>query len=882
MNIEKFTINASSRIAEAQNLANNLKNPEITDFHLLYSMLESSDSIVKEILLDLGADLMILKSSIKKEIDNFPKIEWHYDLRISYPLNDILREAENIAWKNKDEFITEEHLILAILKSWSEKIKNIFSTLNIKYDDILKVIEKFRNWEKVTSNDAENKLNALKKYWIDLVEQARNGKIDPVIWREEEIRRTIQILSRRTKNNPVLVWDPWVWKTAIIEWIARKIVEREVPENLLWKRIITLDMWALLAWAKYRWEFEERLKAVIKEVEKSNWNIILFIDEIHTIVWAWNQEWQADAWNLLKPSLARWALHLIWATTINEYRKYIEKDPALERRFAQVLVDEPSREDALAILRWIKDKYETHHWIKITDNAIISAVELSIKYITDRKLPDKAIDLIDEALSSVKLKTISKPVELDILEKKIRNLEIELEAKKSENTPPLTPPLQEGKIQNPPPPARGELEGGLEKLSHEIASKKEEYKSLEISWKKEKDLIVASKQLREKIEELKIKAKTFEREANYQEVAKISYSEIPALEKEISEIDNKLEEIKNSGKSYLRDKVTDEDIAEIISKWTSIPVSKLVQSEKDKILHLEEYLKKSVVWQDKAIFAVANAIKRAKAWLNDEHKPLWSFLFLGPTWVGKTETAKALALNLFDSKDAFIRIDMSEYMEKFSVQRLIGAPPGYVWYEEWGQLTEAVRRKPYSVILFDEVEKAHPDVFNVLLQVLDDGRLTDSKWRTVNFKNAIIILTSNIWSKKIASLIEEKKSEDEINKEMLWELKNYFRPEFLNRIDDIIVFNPINHEMILEIVEILLKDVCKILEAKNIKIDFSKELKEYLIKVWFDSEFWARPMKRAITNIVLNELSNFILKDELKSWDDVLLSIENDKLVLKK
>jgi len=860
MNIEKFTINASSRIAESQNLANNFKNPEITDFHLLYSILESSDSIVKEILLDLGVDLLILKSSIKKELDNLPKIEGHYDLRISYTLNDILREAENIASKNKDEFITEEHLILSILKIGSEKIKNIFSTLWVKYDDILKVIEKFRNWEKVTSNDSENKLNALKKYWIDLVEQARNGKIDPVIGREEEIRRTIQILSRRTKNNPVLVWDPWVWKTAIIEWIARKIVEKEVPENLLWKRIITLDMWALLAWAKYRWEFEERLKAVIKEVEKSNGNIILFIDEIHTIVWAWNQEWQADAGNLLKPSLARWALHLIGATTINEYRKYIEKDPALERRFAQVLVDEPTREDALAILRWIKDTYETHHWIKITDNAIVSAVELSIKYITDRKLPDKAIDLIDEALSSVKLKTISKPVELDILEKKIRNLEIELAAKKVE----------------------WNKKEDLEKLSHEIASKKEEYKSLEISWKKEKDLITKSKEFREKIEELKIKAKNFEREANYSEVAKINYGEIPDLEKEISEIDTKLEEIKNSGKSYLRDKVTEEDIAEIISKWTSIPVSKLIQSEKDKILHLEEYLKKSVVWQDKAIFSVANAIKRAKAWLNDEHKPLWSFLFLWPTWVGKTETAKALALNLFDSKDAFIRIDMSEYMEKFSVQRLIWAPPGYVWYEEWWQLTEAVRRKPYSVILFDEVEKAHPDVFNVLLQVLDDGRLTDSKWRTVNFKNTIIILTSNIGSKKIASLIEEKRSGEEIQKEMLNELKNYFRPEFLNRIDDIVIYNPINEEMILEIVDILLKDVCKILETKNIKVDFSKELKEYLIKVWFDSEFGARPMKRAITNIVLNELSHFILKDELKSWDNIILSIENDRLVLKK
>lgn len=872
MNIEKFTINASARIAEAQNMANLAKNPEITDFHLLWAILESQDSIVKEIFLDLGIDLMILQNHVKKELWNVSKIEGHYDLRISYALNDILRESEIIANKNKDEFITEEHLILAIIKSGSEKIKSIFSTLWVKYDDIVKVIEKFRNGEKVTSNDSENKLNALKKYGIDLVELARNGKIDPVIGREEEIRRTIQILSRRTKNNPVLVGDPGVWKTAIIEWIARKIVEKEVPENLLGKRIITLDMGALLAGAKYRGEFEERLKAVIKEVEKSNGNIILFIDEIHTIVWAWNQEGQADAGNLLKPSLARGALHLIGATTINEYRKYIEKDPALERRFAQVLVDEPTREDALAILRGIKDKYETHHGIKITDGAIVSAVDLSIKYISDRKLPDKAIDLIDEALSSVKLKTISKPVELDILEKKIRNLEIELEAKKSETPPASLSPSMRG--------TKGE--NSLEKLSHEIASKKEEYRSLEAGWKKEKELITQTKDLREKIEDLKNKAKNFEREANFAEVAKINYGEIPTLEKEILSIEEKLTEIKNSGKSYLRDKVESEDIAEIISKWTWVPVSKLIQSEKDKLIHLEDLLKQTVVGQEKAIFSVANAIKRAKAWLNDENKPLGSFLFLGPTWVGKTETAKALALNLFDSKNAFIRIDMSEYMEKFSVQRLIGAPPGYVWYEEGGQLTEAVRRKPYSVILFDEIEKAHPDVFNVLLQVLDDGRLTDSKGRTVNFKNTIIILTSNIGSKKIASLIEENTSQETIQKEMMNELKWHFRPEFLNRIDDIVVYNPISRDMILQIVDILLKEVEKTLEGKNIKIRFDEKLKEYLIKVGFDSEFWARPMKRAITNVILNELSNYILKDELKSWDEVTLSIENERLVLKK
>lgn len=868
MNIEKFTINASTRIGESQDLANRNKNSEITWLHLLYSMLHSEDSIVKEMLLDFWVDLLVLKSSVKKELDNLPKITWNYNLALSNELNNILNEAQNIAEKNKDEFATEEHLLLSIIKNGSDKIKSILSQFNITYDEVQKVIEKFRNGEKITSNDWENKLNALKKYWIDLVELARKWKIDPVIWREEEIRRTLQILSRRTKNNPVLIWDPWVGKTAIIEWIARKIVEKEVPENLIQKKIISLDMGSLLAWAKYRWEFEERLKAVIKEVEKSNGNIILFIDELHTIVWAWAQEWQADAWNLLKPALARGSLHMIWATTINEYRKYIEKDAALERRFASVLVDEPSEEDTLAILRWIKDKYETHHGIKISDSAIVWAVELSVKYIPDRKLPDKAIDLIDEALSSVKLKTISKPVDLDILDKKIRSLEIELEAKKAEINPGVkgTPGLER-----------------LEKLKQEIASKKEEYTRLESTWRKEKDLINSSKEIREKIDALRQKSKDYEREANFAEVAKINYGEIPALEKQILEIDNKLLEIKDTWKSYLRDKVEVEDIAEIVSKWTGIPVTKLVETEKEKLLVLEEILKLSVIWQDKAITSIANAIRRSRTWLSEAWKPIWSFLFLGPTWVGKTETAKALALNLFNSRDAFIRIDMSEYMEKFSVQRLIWAPPGYVWYEEWWQLTEAVRRKPFSVILFDEIEKAHPDVFNTLLQILDDGRLTDSKWKTVDFKNTIIILTSNIGSQKIQEMLEKNKTYDEINKAVMGELKNYFRPEFINRIDDIIVYNSLSKEMLEKIVDLLLVNVSKILSEKNIEVSFDKKLKDYLILVWFDKEFWARPMKRAITNIVLNELSNYLLKEEIKDWDKVKLTIENDKLkILKK
>lgn len=692
------------------------------------------------------------------------------------------------------------------------------------------------NTENITNNN-KNNISTLEKYWIDLIELAKAWKIDPVIWREEEIRRTLQILSRRSKNNPVLVWEPWVGKTAIVEWIALKIVNKEVPENLIHKKVITLDMWALIAWAAYRWEFEERLKKVIKEVEKSNWEIILFIDEIHTIVWAGAQEWQGDAGNLLKPSLARWALKLIWATTLNEYRKYIEKDSALERRFAKVIIDEPSSEETLAILRWIKDKYEAHHWLKITDKAIEAAVLLSTKFIPDRQLPDKAIDLIDEALSSVKMKSISKPMEVEILEKELRTLEIELEAKKAE---------------------KEEEKEKLIKIEKEIANKKEQVNSISSAWKKEKELIDELKNIREEIEKAKIEADRFEREWNLWEVARIRYSKIPEKEKKIKEVSEKLSSLHKNGQSFLKDKVEAEDIAEIIAKWTWIPANKLLETEKEKLLLLEDYLKKSVVWQDDAIVSVSNAIRRARAWLNEEWKPLGSFLFLGPTGVGKTETAKALTEVMFNDKNAFIRIDMSEYMEKHAVSRLIGSPPGYVWHEEGGQLTEAVRRKPYSVILFDEVEKAHPDVFNTLLQVLDDWILTDSKWRTVDFKNTIIIMTSNI-------------KEDN--------LKTFFRPEFLNRIDDIVKFNTLDEKIIIWIIDILLKNVSKLLKSKWIKVNFSEKLKKYIAKTGYDQEFGARPLKRAITNTINNNLSIKLLNWEIKSWDSIVLSID-DKWVL--
>ena len=696
----------------------------------------------------------------------------------------------------------------------------------------------------------EKSKDSLKKYWIDLVEKAKAWKIDPVIWREEEIRRAIQILSRRTKNNPVLIWDPWVWKTAIVEWIAKKIAENDIPDNLIWKKIISLDMWALLAWAMYKWEFEERFKSVIKEVEKSEWEIILFIDEIHTIVRAWNAEWQNDAWNLLKPSLARWELHLIWATTINEYRKYIEKDPALERRFASVMVDEPNKNDTLAILRGIKDKYEAHHWIKITDSAIETAVDLAIKYISDRKLPDKAIDLMDEAMSSVKLNSISKPVELDKIEKEIRNLKIEFEAKKSEK-------ISESELKN------------LEEKISQMQKKSEE---IEKSWKFEKDILTEIKQNREKIDSLKSKAIFFEREWNLWEVARIRYGEIPELEKNISTNEAKMKELEKSGKNFLKNKVDKNDIAAIIAKWTWIPASKLIESEKQKLLNLENILSQEVMWQKEAIDAISNAIRRA----------IWSFLFLWPTWVGKTQTAKALAKALFDDEKNMIRIDMSEYMEKHSVSRLVWAPPWYIWYEEGWQLTEAVRRKPYSVILFDEVEKAHKDVFNILLQVLDDGRLTDGKWRIVNFKNTIIILTSNIWSYKIQEMTNQWKSYDDIFEALQDDLKVHFRPEFLNRLDDVILFHPLWKEIILWIVDNLLAELKNKLKEKNISISFWEKIKDFLINVWYDKDFGARPLKRAITKHILNNISSKIISWEIKEWDTFELDIDDNKNIIVK
>ncbi|MDD2870605.1 MAG: AAA family ATPase [Candidatus Gracilibacteria bacterium] len=869
MNIEKFTINASKRIEEAQNLANKLKNNSIVPLHLLYSIVTSTDSIVKEILLEMGVDLQILASNIKREVEKIPTISGNYQLTLSHELNNVFIEAEKIADRNKDQYVTEEHLILALIEYSDNTTKDLLKNAGIEYSKVKNIMDNMRNGEKVTDNDPESKMNTLKKYGIDLIELAKNGKIDPVIGREEEIRRTLQILSRRSKNNPVLVGEPGVGKTAIVEGIALKIVKKEVPENLINKRVITLDMGALLAGAKYRGEFEERLKGVIKEVEKSDGQIILFIDEIHTIVGAGAAEGQGDAGNLLKPSLARGAMKLIGATTLNEYRKYIEKDSALERRFAKVIVDEPSQEETLAILRGIKDKYEAHHGLKITDKAIEAAVTLSTKFIPDRQLPDKAIDLTDEALSSVKMTSISKPMEVEILEKNLRTLEIELEAKKAEKT-------EKTLSTNTSASQEKDASDKIEKIEKKIASKREQLASINSAWKKEKELIDELKNIREEIDKLKIQADNFEREGNFGEVARIRYGEILTKEKKIEEVSEKLNKLHENGQSFLREKVTEEDIAEIIAKWTGIPATKLLETEKEKLLKLEDYLKAKVVGQDQAIISVSNAIRRAKAGLNEEGKPLGSFLFLGPTGVGKTETAKALTEVMFNDKNAFIRIDMSEYMEKHAVSRLIGSPPGYVGHEEGGQLTEAVRRKPYSVILFDEVEKAHPDVFNTLLQVLDDGRLTDSKGRTVDFKNTIIIMTSNLRPPSNSPL--SKGGEEDFSY-----LKEFFRPEFLNRIDDIVKFNSLDENVIIGIIDILLENVVVLLNNKGIKASFTDNLKKYIAKTGYDNEFGARPLKRAITNVISNSLSVKLLNGELVAGDSVVIDVDDGgELVVRK
>lgn len=903
MNFNKFTIKASEAVKSAHDFALQNKNNLIDISHLLHAMLEQTDWYIPAIIKRLWKNLKAIKDINLENIKTIPTIEWNYQIWISQNLNKVFLDSEKFMNKMWDSYITTEHLFLSIL-DWNYPTKNLLQLEWINYDIVKKTIEEMRKWETIQSQDPETTMEALWKFWKDLTKLAEEWKLDPVIWRDDELRRIVQILSRRTKNNPVLIWDPWVGKTAVIELLAQQIIKWEVPDILKNKKIIEIDMWSLMAWSKYRWDFEERLKAILKEVEKSDWWIILFIDELHNVVWAGKTEWSMDMGNMLKPALARWEIKVIWATTINEYRKYIEKDAALERRFQPILVDEPSKEDAISILRWIKKTYETHHWLKISDAAVVAAVELWVRYIADRRLPDKAIDLLDEAAASVKMWITSMPENLIKLEKKIWQLEIEKQALTIESTAIILKNNQSSSMKD-----------RIQDIEKKLIELREKYNVARSQREWDRKLLIEAKEIKEKIQKLEHESSIAEKQTDYNKVAEIKYWEIPKLNQRLQEIEKLKEDDKS--KSHIKDIVQEEDIAIIISKRTWIPVSKLIESEANKLTDLEKYLWSKVVWQSNAISSVSNAIRRARAGLKDPNRPIWSFLFLWPTWVWKTELAKSLARFLFNDEKSMVRIDMSEYMEKHSVAKLIGSPPWYIGYEEWWQLTESVRRKPYSVILFDEIEKAHPDVFNILLQIFDDGRLTDSKWRTVDFKNTIIIMTSNIWSdiiikkllennnwmdeeknKIIQELKKTKKTkwiktesfewkietiwQTDIEKEIMPLLQNYFRPEFLNRLDDIIIFNPISQSMIRNIVDIQInKFIEMIQQEKNIKIKLNEKTKDFLAKKWRDPAFWARPLKRAIQKYFLDELAMNIIQWNISEWDSINtdIDIKNQKII---
>lgn len=850
MRLEKFTFKAQEALQSAQKLAESLNHTQLEPEHFLKALVDQEGGIIPLILDRLGVNSKILSSELEEILERFPKISGGaYHLYLSMPAKQVLDRAEALAREMRDEFISTEHLFLSLIDS-PTRAGEILRKRGITFSSAKEVIHQIRKGRRITDQNPEEQYQALEKFGRDLTALARSGKLDPVIGRDEEIRRVMHILSRRTKNNPVLVGEPGVGKTAIVEGLAQRVVAGDVPEVLKNKRIVQLDLGALLAGTKFRGEFEERLKGVIREVQSSEGEIILFIDEIHTIVGAGAAEGAMDAANMLKPALARGELRCIGATTIDEYRKYIEKDPALERRFQPVYVDEPTPEQAIAILRGLKEKYEVHHGVRITDNAIVAAVMLSHRYITDRYLPDKAIDLIDEAAAKLRIEIDSMPTAIDEIERKIKQLEIERVALEKETDPKAKERYQ--------------------KIMEQLQLLKKEKEELKTEWSKEKEIIQNIRKLKEKIDQFKIEAQQAERQGDLNRVAEIVYGIIPQLQKELEAENEKLAEIQKSGKRFLKEEVDEEDIAEIISKWTGIPVKRLLESEKEKLLRIEERLKERVIGQDHAISAVANAIRRARSGLKDPNRPIGSFLFIGPTGVGKTELAKALAEFMFDTEQAMIRIDMSEYMEKHSVARLIGAPPGYVGYEEGGQLTEAVRRRPYSVILFDEIEKAHPDVFNLLLQVLDDGRLTDGKGRTVDFRNTIIIMTSNVGSHYFQETYLDRK---EIEKRIFDLLKTTFRPEFLNRIDEIIVFNNLTQEDIIKIVNIQIKDLNLRLAEKGNLIELTDKGKAKLAEIGFDPVFGARPLKRCIQRYVENPLALKILEGAFKEGDKIIIDV---------